>query len=448
MKTALILTPTHAVHGGVEAIISDLSRHLPSRHWRVVLGLMRGAKFNLPERFLQAHPGVDFIEVDGTAGTAEGRVQGIIRAVMSLRPDLLFSARVYDGFEAARRLKRELPTLRFGLTIQAYESDYLSDLRRWGELVDLCVTSGELVRRACGEVCGLEPARLASIPGGVQAPPPVARNFEGLLRIGYAGRIDQQQKRIGDVVRIAENLRERGLRFTLAMAGTGPDEPRIVPRLRELLEAGFIFHGWIGDPVRLASFYAGLDVFLHSAAHEGVTIAPREAMAAGVVPVISEFLGFWTEAHFRPGKNCLSFRVGNTETASEQIALLDADRRLLRSLSTQAARSQAGVYSSSGALDAWADAFDRCLEMPCKLPSGRAAAGGSDPGRLSRLGIPPPLAQRLRDLVGRRPSHASGGDEFPHAGPPAQPEFLESLNRFASDSEQAAKQHFLNAESA
>lgn len=445
MKSALILTPTHAIHGGVEAIVSDLSRQLPSRGWRVVLGLMRGAKFNIPEQFLQAHPGVEFLEVDGSAGTSEGRVQAIIRAVRRLQPDLLFSARVYEGFEAARRLKRERRPLRFGLTIQAYESDYLSDLLRWRDQVDLCVTSGELVRQAAEEICGLEPARLVSIPGGVGSPEVCYRDFKGPLRIGYAGRIDQKQKRIGDVVEIAQNLRERGLRFTLAIAGTGPDEPTIIPKLRNLLAADFLFHGWIGDPSQLARFYAGLDIFLHTAGHEGVTIAPREAMAAGVVPVASEFLGLWTEGHFRPGKNCLTFPVGNIEAAAQQIAGLDADRGRLYFLSAQAAGSQCGVYSFSGALDAWSAAFDRCLEMPSKPSPARSPAAGADPGRLARFGIPPSLAQQLRDLVGRKPLHANGGDEFPHAGPPPDPDFEIRLREFAATAEQNARQHYFES---
>jgi glycosyltransferase involved in cell wall biosynthesis len=442
MNSVMLLTPTHAVFGGVESIVCDLCCHLPTREWKVTPGLLRGARFNLPEAFLQAHPGIEAVCIDGTAGTAEGRVRAIVNAALELQPNILFSARVYDAHEAARRLKMMRPQLRFALTIQAYEADYMSDLERWHGQVDFCVASGELIRRACEQVCGMEAERLASIPGGVRSRPGSAREFSGPLRIGYAGRLEQAQKRIGDLLAIAEQLHSRGVRFTLDVAGTGPEEAVLVPKLQSLLGGDFHFHGWIGDPEALQRFYLSLDVFVHMAGNEGVTIAPREAMAAGVVPVISEFPGFWTEGHFCPGLNCLSFPVGDIGEAARQIEALNADHALLTSLSRKAAESQRGIYSESGALEAWAAAFDRCMRLPAKPALFRAPLRASDTGRLSRWGIPPGLAQNLRDVFGRKTVHGSGGGEWPHAGPRPSKAFEDRLREFALQSEKEAREHW------
>lgn len=440
LRRALILTPTHARFGGVEAIVNALARELPSRGWEVQLGLLQGARFNRPEAFPR-DAGVATIEIDGTTGTSEGRIRALVQSIEASAPDLVLAARVADGFEAMRRVKRKTPECRFALTIQAYESDYLWDLARWAGQVDFCVTSGELVRRACEEVCGIESSRLASIPGGVRAPAAFApRDFEKLLRIGYAGRLEQPQKRIGDLVEIAVELRRRGLSFSLDIAGTGPEEERVVSRLRATLGSAFRFHGWIGDAHGLGMFYSKLDVFLHTAAHEGVTIAPREAMAWGVVPVVSEFPGFWTEHHFQPGVNASSFPMGDVLAAAEAIEALDRDRKLLAALSEGALRSQSGIYSWSGALDAWASAFEACMEMPSCPPLARPrSCGKTDTGRLARLGIPAGLAQTLRDLMGRKTLHVSGGDEWPHAGPPPPMEFENRLSEFALCCEEEAR---------
>jgi glycosyltransferase involved in cell wall biosynthesis len=444
MKSALIVTQTHAVYGGVESIVSDLSCELPSRGWNVTLGLLRGARYNIPETFLEAHPGLKAVEIDGSSGTTEGRVQALMRAIHQLKPDLLLAARVYDAYEAARRLKREGRNLRFALTIQAYETDYLADLRKWHGQVDYCVTSGKLVLKACEQICGLERNRLVSIPGGVKSASAVPRSHDRPLRLGYAGRLDQDQKRTQDLVKIVQTLLSSGLDFTLSVAGHGPMEGEIRDIFTELLGKKFHFHGWISAPEALTRFYSSIDVFVHTAGHEGVSIAPREAMACGAVPLISEFTGFWTEGHFRPNCNCLSFRVGDTKQAVSGIMTLDADRRLLEKLSEMATNSQTGLYSWSGALDAWASALHDCVSLPCKPALPVSIDSNADPGRLSRWGIPPAVAQFVRNLTGRQMLHATPGAEWPHSGCLPDSDFECVARRLANASEFEAKQIWQN----
>lgn len=442
VKTLLAITTTHALRGGVESIFADLHFNLPRRGWRVVAGLTRGKAFNDPVRFASVHGIADWVKIDGSGGTPEARVGAIVKAFHEVRPNILFTARVADGYEAAYRLKKSDPHLRFATTIQAYENDYFADLLKWKSIVDLCVTSGQLIRGACVEVCGLDEERCVSIPGGVRAGDPPRRDHQGTLRVGYAGRLEDRQKRIWDLVRIAETLCAKGLKFHLRIAGSGPEQEALKAKLKGLLGTDFVFDGWIDDPDRLREFFRQIDVFVHAAGNEGVTIAPREAMAEGVVPVISEFVGFWTEGHFRPGENCLSFPTGDVEAAARAIARLESDRALLGRLSAAAAHSQSDIYSSEGAIDAWATSFDRCLIMPSQPAPRQSPSKNPCPGRLSRFGVPPAIAQALRDMLGRTPNHLNGGNEWPHAGPPADGLFAQALREYSSASESSKKEAF------
>jgi glycosyltransferase involved in cell wall biosynthesis len=441
MKKLLIATPCHSLHGGVEVIVNDLVRALPSRGWEVTLGLAGGSRFNLPERYEAEHPGLPTAHMNCFSGTSEGRIRALVASIRNIRPDIVMSARIFDLYESMRRMKRERPELRFAVTIQCYEHDYLADLARWSSQVDLCVTSGELIRQACIQLCGLERNRVISIPGGVSAcahPRPVRA---GALRLGYAGRLDQDQKRVGDLVAIAKNLMSQNLDFTLRIAGTGPEEAALKSAFSQLPDVHVEFLGWIGDRTTYLQFLSTLDIFLHTASREGVSIAPRESMACGAVPVISEFTGFWTEGHFRPGTNCLSFPVGDTGMAAQHVLHLARNPAVLASLSRAAQSSESGIYSEDGALDAWAEAFNECLRRPAANPAC-GVRNEQDTGRLSRWGISPALAQTLRELLGIRMVHSSPGAEWPHAGGRVSEGEHTAFEQFALAQEQRSKQSY------
>jgi len=444
VKKLVILTPCHSLHGGVEVIVADLARALPSRGWDVVLGLAEGTRFNRPELYEAEYPGLPTTHIDCFSGTSEGRIRALMGSIRKIRPDIVMSARIFDLYEAGRRLKHELPELRLALTIQCYEHDYLIDLARWSSQVDLCITSGELIRQAAIQLCGMESHRVISIPGGVapcalRATPPSAP-----LRLGYAGRLDQDQKRVFDLVEIVRTLIARDLDFTFHIAGAGPAETELKGRMSDVAGSKVKFLGWLGSRTSYYKFLGSIDIFLHAAEREGVSIAPREAMACGAVPVISEFTGFWLEGHFLPNVNCLSFPVGDTGMAANQVMRLSKEPALLADLSRAAQASETGIYSETGAMDAWAWTFDECLRLPSKPPADFSQIV-SDHGRLSKWGVPPAFAQTLRDLMGIRMKHDSPGAEWPHSSTSGSESFLRIFESFAKEQEDESKGRFLAA---
>ena len=174
-------------------------------------------------------------------------------------------------------------------------------------------------------------------------------------------------------------------------------------------------HGWVSRQDLYDRFYPTADCFVHLAAWEGMTIAPREAMAHGVVPVISRFDGHRVEGQFVDGMTALTFAVGDVECAADAIARLDAAPELWQVLSTRARHSQSGRYAFEGSMDAWADAFDACLQRPSSQGDIPNIVVRSN-GRLQRWGVPHVWQDRMRDLLGRRVRHEDPGSEWPTHG--------------------------------
>lgn len=440
MKKLLICSPSNAIYGGVESIVGDLCRNLPAFGWDAVLGLGKGGRFNDVERYREVYPDLPVIEVDGVRGTHQARREGLLKAIQAVSPDVVLIARVFDAYQVVSGLKkRKRGAPRLAVTIQAYEPHYLFDARLYQPHIDLCVTSGEMLRRASVEWVGLPGERVISIPGGVRAPevPVWPRTGGDVLKLGYVGRLDPGQKRIGDLVRLLEILERWSLRYRMEIVGTGPAEAELQTRLAGLVEAGRVsFHGWLAGQILYHKIYPELDCFVHFAHTEGITIAPREAMAHGVVPVVSRFGGLAVERQFVHDMNALTFPVGDVEAAAACVRRLFEEPGLLRRLSENAMQSQRGRYSFEGATMAWAEAFDQCLARPGRTGDLPRLPFPPD-GRLTRSGIPPWLAQRLRDLLGRRHDHTDPGSEWPPWSGLMTPEAVDSIRRFGENLEAA-----------
>lgn len=442
MKRLLIISRSSHPKGGADRIIADLCRMLPDRGWQVTLGLVKGERFNRPSHYREIHPDLPVIEIDGAPGTRRARVAALERATEDQRPDAVLVMRVFDAYEAVSRIKHRHPdhAPRLIVGVRAYEDGYLGDLRRYRDVVDGCITSGRLIARALVDRCGMACDRVFSIPGGVAAAPSPTRRYASgnPVRLLYAGRLEQPQKRVLDLVPLVEHLTLRGIPFHLDIAGDGPEQEMLQRKLAPWIERGDVsFAGWLDAEALHRTWYPRADIFLHFAAWEGVTIAPREAMAHGVVPVISNFTGLHSEGLFVDGHNARLFPVGAADAAAECVAELVARPDLFARLSAAAAVANVGIYSDTGAMDAWNDALRTVLAK--QLLAGRIPPYQRQiQGRLGSMGLPGWLEDGLRTWLGKPVRHNDPGSEWPtHSGLTSEAERAE-FAEFARSSDRAA----------
>ena len=413
-STLLILTGARSTQGGVENIIDDLVVGLPKRGLSVQVAV-GGGYLNDAERYKQTFPHQNVLVIDGRWGTRQSRLENLISTIEHVRPKVVLSARVGDSYEAVRLLKGRGRKIRYLTTIQAFEPHYLWDARIYEPIVDHVITSGEMIRRTLIDWAGYSPDRVTSIPGGVRKPIEIStRSYKTIpLRIGYVGRLEQPQKRILDLCSLVSILEEKGMDCEFYIVGAGPESIRLQQGIEGINSRNrFHFLGWMSRDRLYREIYPNLDILVHFAAIEGVTIAPREAMVHGVVPVISQFAGLKLEGHFRHGVNAMTFPVGNVELAAEHIDTLNRDRGFLARLSRAAMSSQTGKYGSIGALNAWEAVIRSVLGSDTRY-GPVSERPPREPGRLDAWGVNPWLAHRIRRLLGIRYRHRDGGSEWP-----------------------------------
>jgi glycosyltransferase involved in cell wall biosynthesis len=158
----------------------------------------------------------------------------------------------------------------------------------YGQMAKTYVNSAAYLRSWIDR--GLPAEKLAILPRGieVQAFHPSFRQADFWKRRGatgpvllYVGRISKE-KELGFLPAVAETLRRRGLKFTLAFVGEGPYRRELTRLLPDALFAGIL------TGRELSEAYASADLFVFPSTTDTFGNAVLEAMASGLPVVVSD----------------------------------------------------------------------------------------------------------------------------------------------------------------
>jgi glycosyltransferase involved in cell wall biosynthesis len=274
------------------------------------------------------------------------------QVVLQIDPDVFVPNISASGCYVARFLREAGRP-----TIAGHLSD---DTYNWGMAERFCRVGDEFAVSALfcmgcqlGDVVrGWNPprTRVVDICHGVpmsDTPP----NLVGPLRLVYAGRLEQKQKRILDVVRAFSRILGRYLDAEAVIIGDGPDLADVRAMVRS---SGF------GSRFRLAGYTPpesvqremqwGNSLVLLSD-YEGVPAAVMDGMAAGLVPVCLDIPGGLRELVIHEQTGLLvSDREGDFDLAIDRLA---QDFSLRRRLSSAARAHVEKSFSLQSSVDAW-----------------------------------------------------------------------------------------------
>jgi len=220
------------------------------------------------------------------------------------------------------------------------DSEYYYDLAVRHEPIIHAFTVGS--RRMYDSLVARLPDRMNTIfhlPYGVRIPDGRRRPVPGALRAIFAGRIEPA-KGVLDLPAIDKTLRERGIRVRWTIAGAGPGEQDL--RHQWAFNARVRWTGRLSAR-QLEREYLEHDVFVLPTRSEGFPVALLEAMAFGLVPVVSDIESGVPEA---VESDAVGFRrtVGDSGAFADAIAALDADRDRLEAMSAAARKTIVSRY--------------------------------------------------------------------------------------------------------
>jgi glycosyltransferase involved in cell wall biosynthesis len=250
-------------------------------------------------------------------------------------------------------------------------------------------------RRMHDELLARLPHRAETIfhlPYGIPMPPATRRASGGPMRAIYAGRLEHGQKGVLELPEIDRALQSLGVRLDWTVAGAGPDEAELKRR--------WAFNSavrWAGPLTNAAllDLYATQDVFVLPTRVEGFPVALVEAMAAGLVPVVSDIPSGVPEVVDAGVTGELPL-VADVRAFADALLRLDRDRPRFEAMSAAARRTVAGRFDIRDRVTAYQALYARWPDLYRPLGSGSHLQYGS---RLDRPWIPNPVVRLVRSAM-------------------------------------------------
>jgi glycosyltransferase involved in cell wall biosynthesis len=360
VDTTLTTPPT----GGAQTFLVDLAESLIDRRYKVSIVTQSGSEARTLDalRRVGAELQTDLWEGFHLPEEKALRLASWVNAndvqvyIVSISPDV--------GWVA-------LPLLDTGIARLSIAhndvSAFYAPLRHYGPFIDCAVSVSETIREKIIDLGSIPSNRVCDIPYGVKSlvPSQIEGDMERLsppdqpFRIGYVGRMVQEQKRVMEFLPLAEQLTKRNIQFELNLIGDGSE--------RSVLEAAFKragiekhvkMWGWLSSD-QVKEQLRRLDAFLLLSDYEGLPVALLEAMGQGVVPIVTRIDSGNTQL-VRDGENGFVFSVGDISGFAGALETLANDRNKLMQMK-KAAWESVQDYSLQHTTDAYVECFEEVV---------------------------------------------------------------------------------------
>lgn len=172
-----------------------------------------------------------------------------------------------------------------------------------------------------------------------------------LLRLGYAGRITTELKRVDRFLLLAKSLQKRGIPFVIELAGIGPYEEQLQREInKQQLEEVIKLVGYLPRE-RIPEFWERQDIMVSCSDIEGHSISQEEAMASGAVPVVFDTSGARDDVI--DGYHGYVLPVGEVHAMADKIEILYQDRDLLEKMGNRSYLSMKEKKKQSNMMQLW-----------------------------------------------------------------------------------------------
>lgn len=248
--------------------------------------------------------------------------------------------------------------------VHSDDPQHYEHVARLGRYWNAIVAVSDVVAARVAALDSTFAPRLTTIPYGVEIPsrlPERRGDRGGLLKIVYAGRLVQEQKRVLDIPRIVAALVERQVPVGMTIIGSGTERQQVVDACERL---------GVRDRVDLPGtlpndgvheVFEQSDAFVLPSEFEGLPVSLLEAMGRGCVPVVADISSGVPEL-VRDGVNGFRVAVGDIQGFAERLARLQRDAALRRAMSVQAYRTvDSGGYRVEDMVRRYLALFERVL---------------------------------------------------------------------------------------
>lgn len=369
-RTLATITNSPNGFGGVSTWLERITQTLPQCDWWVTT-ITHALDCQHLANWSGNHPGMQLKPLFGKFALFH-QIEPLLEQYLDKEnPDVVIVNGSYWMMPVLQRRKQRGGALRVIGFCHADEEGYYLPLLYYQHCFDQIVA----VSRTCYQKLiarGCSPSRTTLLAYGVPCPKePLERHRSGPIRLAYVGRLIQYQKRIFDFVNLVQVLDQRNIDYNLDFYGDGEDGPSLRARLASWEEAGRVaFHKWIPAAEVAERVWPTADVFILPSGFEGLSISMLEAMANGVVPVVSK-VDSGAEEAIEEGKTGFTFPVGHLDQCADRVAILANEPERLAAMSLEAWQIVQNRFSLEAYARALALLLNTVVDSPPQLASAR-----------------------------------------------------------------------------
>jgi glycosyltransferase involved in cell wall biosynthesis len=231
--------------------------------------------------------GIPLVAQDERRLAYDERLAGTVAELQKFSPTVVIAWGLPPSFEVLRYVPQGI--LRIAM-LQNDVPDEFDEAKHYAPFADLFVGVSQRVIDHFREVTQLRDVTAVYLPSGVRMPAmPTPRQLQPdqPVRVLYLGRLHQSQKRVRLFPEIYRALLATGIPFVWTIAGDGPERSY----LEREMQAGTTHQrvAFIGAVPfsQVNAVLAKQDVFVLASDYEGMPLSLLEAMAQGLVPVVS-----------------------------------------------------------------------------------------------------------------------------------------------------------------
>lgn len=409
----LFIAPSAYLLGGVQDWLYMVCTALREYGHCVEIGVPDGSFHKLRE-YNEFYQGLNAKGFRNMTRTHEGRVRCLSRFLSQNKADIIVGVNIGDLYDAYMRNTGVIKRSRLVMTIHAIEANYFADAEVYAPILDGIVTTNRLSEKMIKGLGENVKKKVFYAPYGVVDSACSSREIIGSpLRIVWAGRLEIEQKRVCDLKGIVRSLDNKGISYTLSIAGDGPCMENLRSQLSEWIKRGKVkLLGFLAKG-ELQQLYQESDVLLITSTWETGPIVAWEAMAAGVLVVSSRYVGSYAENSLIHEQTALLFNIGDVEGAARQVVRVN-DRVLVDKLRTNASAMVARKYLREVAMRQWEEVFLKICSTgrQQELRQQKEVAKPSS-GRIESV-LGSKLSERLRYLFPGKEAK-DPGSEWPHS---------------------------------
>jgi len=294
----------------------------------------------------------------------EDRLHSVLQTLAEFQPTVVVGCVGADSYEVLRYVPAGVQ--RLAIIQTDHPSLYDTALPYAGCLDAIVGISTKITQRLAEMSVFRSVAKLCLLHGVTMPSTPKPRGTGAdPLRILYLGRIMDPQKRVYLFPRILADLRKSGIPFRWTIVGQGDKRAELERAMLSTPDQQVNFTGAVPN-AQVAAILDQHDIFLLASDAEGLPISLLEAMAHGVVPVVSDLASGIREVV--DASNGLLVSVDDVSGYARSIIHLHEHRDDLTAKSAAAHMRVQKDFSVATMTDRWLAAFPPTSAAPPVWP--------------------------------------------------------------------------------